>query len=113
MVICKASVRFKRFTPAMLALLHALDAADRNFVDGQPTDLVITSANDATHGPKSRHYTDEAVDVRSKTFPAQTKAVFRAALERALGPKFRVLYEGAGTPNEHFHCQVRRGMAYP
>jgi|SRR3990167_11011318 len=110
MVSCKPSVRFKRFTPAMMTLLNALYAADLGKVEGQPEDLVITSANDSTHGDGSRHYTDEALDVRSKTFATeQAKDAFRANLTKQLGPKFTVLYEGKGTPNQHFHCQPKKG----
>ena len=110
MLICKSSVRFKRFTPALMTLLNALCATDRSKVDGQPDDLVITSANDSTHAENSRHYIDEALDVRSKTFTSESgKAAFRFNLERFLGPKFRVLHEGMGTPNEHFHIQPRKG----
>ena len=113
MVTCKASVRFKRFTPAMMRLLNALTAADMEYIDGQPTDLVITSANDSTHLLTSKHYQDAAVDVRSNTFTPQSKPLFRVALERRLGPKFRVLFEGKGTQQEHFHVQVRRGDTFP
>ena len=76
-------------------------------------DLVITSANDSRHGPGSKHYTNEAIDVRSHNFrDATAKHLFRTAYELALGPQFRVLLEGLGTPNEHFHAQVRKGHAY-
>jgi hypothetical protein len=113
MLICKASVRFKRFTPAMMAILAGIYEADIDEADGQPTDLVITSANDSTHGDGSRHYRDEAIDLRSKTFPEGLKEPFRADLQRRLGPKFRVLLENRGTLNEHFHCQVKKGQTFP
>lgn len=114
MVICKSSVRFKRFTPAMMALLNTLYAVDLGKLAGQPEDLVITSANDSGHMATSRHYRDEALDVRSKSFASvAAKRAFRAHLEAQLGPQFRVLLEQLGTPNEHFHCQVRKGMTFP
>ena len=114
MLICKASVRFKRLTPALMTLLNALYAADRGKVEGQPEDLVITSANDSTHGEFSRHYRDEALDVRSKSFASeQAKKVFRDSLVSQLGQKFTVLYESRGTPNEHLHLQVRKGTTFP
>lgn len=113
MLICKPSVRFKRFTPAMMAMLNALYAADLGKIEGQPEDLVVTSANDSTHGPQSKHYADLALDVRSKTFAKEAREQFRASLERSLGPKFRVLLEDASTANQHFHVQVKRGQTFP
>jgi hypothetical protein len=114
MLICKASVRFKRLTPALMEILNTLFAMDQHrAADVQPADLVITSANDSTHGATSRHYRDEAIDVRSKTFPEGLKGPFRALLEAELGPRFRVLLEDRGTPNEHFHCQVKKGQTFP
>lgn len=113
MVICKATVRFKRFTPAMLTLLNALYAADQGRMEGQPADLVITSANDAAHLATSKHYTDQALDVRSKTFATEAaKRDFLVSLRAQLGPQFTVLYEDAGTPNEHFHLQVKKGTVF-
>ena len=114
MVTCKTSVRFKRFTPAMMTLLNALYAADVGKVEGQPVNLVITSGNDSQHGARSRHYADEALDVRSKSFAdEQAKKVFRDNVAAQLGPKFTVLYEGRGTANEHFHLQPKKGTVYP
>lgn len=114
MLVCKASVRFKRFTPALMTLLNALYAADLGKLDGQPDDLVITSANDSTHSRFSRHYVDEALDVRSKSFATeQAKRIFRDNLAKQLGPKFTVLYEARGTANEHFHCQPKKGTVFP
>ena len=113
MVTCKASVRFKRFTPALMTILNALYAADLRKLAGQPDDLVITSVNDSTHGEHSKHYEDAAMDIRSKSFSPQTKELFRASVEAALGPKFRVLFEGRETANEHFHAQFRKGETFP
>jgi hypothetical protein len=94
-----------------LGTLDALHArASRSLYDG---DIVVTSGNDSTHGAGSRHYTDEAIDVRTHNFTSrQAKRDFRQRWEEALGPQFRVLLEGEGTPNEHFHAQVRKGHVY-
>lgn len=76
-------------------------------------DLWVTSGNDSTHGTGSRHYSDEAIDVRSHNFRSRmAKRYFREWYERTLGPQFRVLLEGEGTDNEHFHAQVRKGHVY-
>lgn len=111
-ILCKTSVRFSAFGPAMLRLLTVLHAM-LTHPDVPPSGLVITSANDSGHMQGSRHYSDEAIDVRSKTFASRAaKERFRRAYEQALGPSFRVLLEGLGTDQEHFHAQVRKGHVY-
>lgn len=88
----------------------AVDLEGRGLWTG---DLVITSGNDSRHGANSRHYVDEAIDVRSHNFASRAaKREFRATFEAALGPQFRVLLECEGTANEHFHAQVRKGHVY-
>lgn len=109
----KEGVRLNFTSPPIIALLtHLVDVGERfsNQING---DLTITSGNDSAHKPNSRHYTDEAIDIRSKNFLTEkAKREFRAALEESLGPKFRVLYENRGTPNEHFHAQVKMGEKF-
>ena len=110
-VACKTSVRLKALTPALLRLLRGVYAVAEQAAD-VPT-VVITSINDSMHSTSSRHYTDEAIDLRSKNFPTLTaKAAFAANLRAELGPAFTVLFEGAGTDNEHWHLQPRKGTTY-
>lgn len=110
-VTTKPEVRFRVITPALLRMLEAL--VEWPDVD-RPRELVVTSGSDGRHMVGSKHYTGEALDVRSQSFPSQAaKQRFRAALEAQLGPKFRVLLEQVGATSEHFHCQVRQGCRYP
>lgn len=110
-LICKPSVRFTAFTPALLRILRAVYTVASTCTD--VSNVVITSANDSTHGEKSRHYTNEALDLRSKSFPTvAAKQRFAARLRADLGSAFTVLYEGAGTPNEHWHVQPKKGTTY-
>jgi hypothetical protein len=107
LVTCKASVRFKAFTPAMLRMLRGVYHVAQTLTE--PPAVVITSANDSTHSANSKHYSDQAIDLRVKNFP--NEAAIRqmaSALRGELGPAFTVLYEAAGTPNAHLHLQVRR-----
>ena len=109
-VVCKPTVRLKGITTHLLAMLHTLLWLDGHPVDGQPPDLVITSINDSAHSQTSKHYTNEAMDVRSKSFPsALAKQHFLEALYAQL-PKtnFYCFLEDPGTDNEHFHLQRRR-----
>ncbi len=74
--------------------------------------FVITSGNDSAHMKGSRHFSDEAIDVRTKTFTSAYKRTLRKRFEDALGPQFRVLLEGEGTTNEHMHAQVKKGTVF-
>ena len=109
-VTCKPSVRLKGLTPALLRILRGVYAVSAACSD--VPEVVITSINDSTHGDKSRHYTNEAIDLRSKTFSPEAKTAFAVRLRAELGPQFTVLFEHSGTPNEHWHVQPRKGTTY-
>lgn len=68
--------------------------------------LTITSVNDGVHKPGSLHYNGNAVDIRSKVFKHELveKAVslFRSSPD---GPRYDLLFEAPGTPNEHLHLE--------
>lgn len=68
--------------------------------------LVVTSVNDGRHKPGSLHYSGNAVDIRSKTWPRERVAecvrLFRASPD---GPRYDLLFESPGTPNEHLHLE--------
>jgi hypothetical protein len=108
MISFKAGVRIDFASPAMQRLVITLAQLARQ----ERVDFVITSANDSRHLVDSRHYTNEAIDIRSKSFPTAVKRRLREVYEAMLGPQFRVLLEVEGTDNEHFHAQVRRGAVY-
>jgi len=125
-ILCKSGVRLKGITPALAWMFYVLDGFVRHSgAKYLPDELVITSIYDGTHLPTSRHYTGEAIDVRSKNFKTlEDKTKFRGELEDALnshpaavaqglGDSFRVLIEDGGKDNEHFHVQVRKGVKYP
>lgn len=107
MVVAKSNVRVKVFTPHLLRMLETLTWLDTHPVQGQPAELCVTSINDSTHRPDSKHYLNLALDLRIKTFTPDARDRFVAALRHELGPDFLVLYEGDGTPNAHLHLQVR------
>lgn len=113
----KDNVRFKRWTPALAFILSKLHEL-QNLNDWLP-DLVVTSVNDSAHSknPLSRHYTDEALDIRSHNFTNEEDTLkFIDLLKKALNPgkipKFTVLYEDVGLKNEHIHVQVMKGKTF-
>lgn len=110
-VACKPTVRFAGFT---LPLLHLLGALLR-VAQARGEVLTITSGSDGKHSlkPYSRHYTLEAVDVRTKHLPdGAAKRQLQAELQRELGDQFSVLLEMEGTAQEHLHLQVRKCHEY-
>ena len=111
-VTCKPSVRFKGFTRGLIRILVAVQrVAERT----RMAQVVITSANDGKHSqrPRSRHYTDEALDIRSRNFQtAAARDRFLARLREELGGRFYVAYESHGKPNAHIHVQPRRGTVW-
>ncbi len=114
MVIFKDTVRIKVWTPALSTIFEVLAEIDEVRYNWCPADLTITSINDSSHMNGSRHYTNEAVDVRSKSFKMpDDKEYFRVLAGKKLGDKFTVLFENVGLEHEHFHIQVRKGTNYP
>lgn len=114
MIHFKSTVRLRKLTPALLFIFNELDKLNQLRIPNYPDDWMITSVNDSNHLPNSRHYTDEAIDMRSKNFDNEMRKIeFRDRLQFALGPKFTVLYENARKVNEHFHIQVRKGQVFP
>jgi hypothetical protein len=111
-VVCKPSVRFKGFTRGLIRILGALQLVAERI---PMQEIVITSANDGQHSqrPRSRHYTNEALDIRSRSFVThESRQRFLRRLRRELGPRFWLDYENHGKPSAHFHVQVRKGHRY-
>jgi len=106
----KEGVRFKRWTRALEVIFSKIRLVQSRY-EWTPEIITITSVNDGQHMVGSRHYIDEAVDVRSKNFSDMAdKLFFVSILREELGFQFTVLFENQGTDNEHFHVQVRKGI---
>jgi hypothetical protein len=89
----------KGVTPGMIRILAAISRVEPK-VD-YPSEVVITSGTDGRHMAGSRHYTGNAIDIRSFNF--KSKAVlldFVAALRGVLGKDFDVVVE-----SDHVHCE--------
>lgn len=107
-------------TDALAWMFYTLTDIEKLSGYGFPELIVVTSVNDSTHSKNSKHYTNQAIDIRSHNFPnSKAKEMFRSLLEQHLNnhprlPKrFRVLIEDEGKDNEHFHCQVAKGKQFP
>ena len=101
MVALKSSVKLKGLQPqAVVALLIASSIAE-----DMGLDLVVTSANDGNHMATSKHYSGEALDCRTHDWADEAKATFIRRVISGLGLYFDVVFEGAGTDNEHLHVE--------
>jgi hypothetical protein len=70
-----------------------------------PVDIVITSGNDSKHMKKSKHYTYEALDFRSKTMTSKDVSHLIGRIRKRLGKNYDTILENVNTPNEHIHIE--------
>ena len=68
--------------------------------------ITVTSGNDSKHKTDSRHYTNQAIDLRSKDMSKTIKTQFITKMQERLGDKYLVLLESEGKLNEHIHVEV-------
>ena len=80
----------------------AINAANQLKLD---VDLFVTSGNDKVHSRGSKHYSDEALDFRTKNMKTAEKHSFIKELKRRLGRHYDVILEDEGGVNEHAHCE--------
>lgn len=65
-----------------------------------PFDLVITSGTDGKHMKGSKHYTGEALDVRTSNIPKGEVGLVLNRLQTRLGSDYQVLLEA-----DHIHVE--------
>jgi len=98
MIKFKPSVKVSKQTIIASAVANVAEIHNRT--------VWVTSGNDSTHMKGSKHYTDEALDIRSKDFPdpAEKKQFLLQVLSR-LGPAYQGILEDENGSNEHFHIE--------
>jgi hypothetical protein len=74
-------------------------AAAINCADGLDFDVVITSGTDGKHMKGSKHYTGEALDLRTSNIPAHQRKKYVDRLNAKL-PEYDVIDEG-----DHIHIE--------
>ena len=88
--------------PRSLTLMAAIANVARDL----GWDVTITAGTNGKHMVGSKHYTGEALDVRTKNFPSKrSKQDFIAAVLLRLGPGYEMFLEDVGGVNEHAHVQ--------
>ena len=103
MIACKPDVRFKYIREPMLRAMGTVIVTWKKFCPG--IEPVITSANDSTHGKNSLHYSDLALDLRSKNLTSVQKDTVLKHLKEYLGRDYDILLESRNGENEHFHLE--------
>lgn len=111
-VAVKEGVNFTTIAPGGFVLLAAIVNSARAL----EWDLTITSACDGIHsGQEDPHHRGEAYDIRTHDVPDPQKLLDQliANLDARDPGRFFAFIEASGTPNEHIHCQVKKGTTYP
>jgi hypothetical protein len=94
-----------KFGNSIVAICFAA-AIVNSIYEKHGVECVITSVNDGKHKDDSKHYSDEAFDVRTKNI--YTDAIKKRMVQEikdSLGENFDVILEGEGTANEHLHIE--------
>ena len=72
---------------------------------GLQADQFVTSGNDRVHMRGSKHYTDEALDFRSKHLTTAQKHALLTAVKARLPKGYQAILESEGSANEHFQIE--------
>lgn len=75
-------------------------AAVSDVSDYMTVPIIITSGTDGKHMTGSKHYTGEAVDIRSRNMTPLQRDYFVKALQERLGLDYQVIVE-----KDHIHCE--------
>ena len=68
-------------------------------------DMFVTSGNDGTHMKGSKHYTNDALDIRTHHLDVDTRRALITDIQHRLGNDYQLVLEDAGKPNEHLHIE--------
>jgi|ETNvirnome_6_100_1030635.scaffolds.fasta_scaffold04366_4 hypothetical protein len=109
-LLVKHSAHFGGFTAPLLRILQVLlyiAEAPKLYSLNLPSHLVITSGSEQVGRrlAHSKHYTFEAVDVRTNSFRDEDKDPFIATVRELLGGSYDILIRYRGTPGEHLHIE--------
>ncbi len=135
-LITKAGYRQAGYSRGLMLIHLALDTVLRERLPGVPVQLKLTAGSNGTHSAKGPHYAPrfESCDVESKPITgllSKSGAVTEAGgnkrgfLEAVMGELGEIILyregdtkvftkdyfgwlEAEGTPNEHYHFQVRK-----
>ncbi|WP_081881022.1 RHS repeat-associated core domain-containing protein [Ghiorsea bivora] len=101
----KPGANVSGLVPEIINTYPVIDGAVRNY--SSYDEGVITSGNDSKHKRNSKHYSNEAVDIRGKIFSDQTMRDIADEIRRKLGPDYDVIPEffPNNPVNDHIHIE--------
>jgi len=108
MISFKPGVNLKGLQPQMLIALQVVEEEFKAY----GIDTVITSVNDGEHKENSYHYQGRAFDFRTKHAAGIAPGIVKNIQKRLAFLGFDVIFEGAGTPNEHGHLELDKRAGY-
>jgi hypothetical protein len=114
----KPYVRIDALVQPMLEALHTIDESFRHYGE-EPT--VTSGCEDCSpHMKGSKHYTGEAVDLRSHDFNEVLRGMIQQRMKADLGPDFQVIYEpdmwnskGERVRYAHYHVEFQPATKGP
>lgn len=68
-------------------------------------DMLITAGTDGVHMKESKHYSGDALDIRTKHLSSSARANLLMEIRRRLGGDYDVVLESLGRRNEHAHIE--------
>ncbi len=98
-------LRFQDSVVVPKTVIIAAAAINAATVVGIQEELLVTSGNDSVHMVGSKHYTDEALDFRTKTLTTAEKHALAVTVRGRLGRNYDVILESEGQPSEHLHIE--------
>ena len=91
------NVNIKGLELSMLNVLHYIEAACQ-YVNGDNYIMTVTSARDGKHMKGSKHYTGEAIDIRTRDMVDEIGTA--QVIKRYLGKDYDVIFE-----KDHIHIE--------
>ena len=99
-----ALLKFKPTVVVPRVCIIAAAVANAANVLGLP-DMLVTSGNDSNHKKGAKHYSDQALDFRTKHLKREEKHALATAVRARLGLHDDVILESEGEVNEHLHVE--------
>lgn len=93
-------LKFKKSVICPKSVIIVAAAHNARVSLGLPGDTYVTSMNDSTHMAGSKHYTDEAADLRIQGLDAATVKRWASAIRARLGSDYQVIIE-----KDHIHVE--------
>jgi hypothetical protein len=93
-------IKFKSAVKCPKVVILVAAAANAHRELDLPGDMWVTSLNDSVHMRGSKHYEDEAADLRTRDLTQAQVTAWAKVIKRRLGRDYQVIDEG-----DHLHLE--------